>query len=374
MTSFDLPTSEKSGRPGTASRNVSGRDLVSLERVKDISEFVGRTGAPEMVDKWRIEDGGKETGRPGTVSNHAIFVLLQLLVVEYESFSISAAVHMITNRMTNEVRAHLGLTSPATKLVWESRIRRAYRRCEFTFDAFAGPRARRFTQDEAIAERARKKADPLHTVKQKRADEISDAFTFASMEYMSAEQLALWEGKFSIDGTAIPVCDNERGSYKSREKVAVDSDADWHGRTGSHRVDGDPKPLNSQRVTDEHKFGYEADFLVWTTNNPEAAHTFAYVCPTMRLKKPGHNPAELALDMVQAMVKRGYRPTLLGSDQGIVPMAAPAKLQVPLYDMESNSAATSVKATVATRAATKVSSGSRATHTAKQCRNVWSMR
>lgn len=310
----------------------TGADMVSIERVKEISEFIELTGIPTLVEKWRIEDGGKETGRPTTVSNHAIFVLFQVLTCEFGAFSIAAAAEMVRKRMTPDTRSLLGLQGHGDQLQWEARIRRAFRRCTDTFDPYLGSLAERLPVAEATAEHNRKKADPMHNVKQKRIDQISDALTLTSLQYVPYELRSQWGGKFSVDGTSVPVCHNDRGTSELRDKFAVDVDAWWWGRSGSHGVDNDFKPLNSQRTSEAWKFGYEADLLVWTTNNPEAAHAFPYVCAVVRLKKPGKKAAELTLDMVDALIAAGYKPTLLGSDQGIVPGSAPAKLQIPLYD------------------------------------------
>ena len=312
---------------------VTGKDMVSQERVVLLDEIVERTGVASLVEKWRVEDGGKVTGRPTVVSNRAVLVMFQILVCEFGSFSIAAAAEMVRKRMTSETREFLGLPEDGNQFEWEARIRRALRRCTTTFEPNPRGLGKRVSYEEGKAMCAKAAADPLRDVKQKRADQVSDAFTLTSMQYVPAELLALWAGKFSIDGTAIPVCHNDNGSSELTGKSASDPGAKWWGRAGGHGEADNPKPLNSRRTTKEWKCGYEADFLVWTTNDPEGAHQFPYVCPVLRLKDPGKKTGELALDMVHTLLRAGFTPTLLGSDQAIVPGSAPEKLQIPLYEL-----------------------------------------
>lgn len=316
-------------------QNLTGRDLVSLDRVQAISEFITKTQTGPMTEQWRLDDGGKNTGRPGTVSNHTVLVLLQLLVNEYNSFSDTAAADMVCHRMPEPVLTFLGLDTPGTMTQWIARIRRARIRCFHTFDPYFGGRHKRLTPEEAAAYLELLKADPLHKVKQNRIDQVSDALTLTSVEYLPEDVRNQWDGKLSIDGTAVPVCDNRNATFGNddEDKAALDYSAWWWGRSGSHGVDIIPGRLDSQRTNEAYKFGYEADLLVWTTNDPTAAQTLPYICPTVRLKKPACKPGDLALDMIRSLATAGYQPTLMGTDQGIAPLSKTEKLRGPLYDM-----------------------------------------
>lgn len=314
---------------------LAGRDMFSHDRVLSVSDFIDSTGAVALVEKWRYEDGYKPCGPKQQVSDHAVLVVFQLLVSEYNAFSINEAAKAVMARLSPESLRHLGLTTTASLLGWEQRFRRALERVTDTFDPYIGHNHRRLTIAEAEAEYQRRKADPLHAVKQKRIDEFSDCLTFGHLNWVIPQDVqARYRGNFTIDGTSLPVVTKWKGPQPKKDSAAVDVSAGWWGRQGNHRHDGMEAPEDEgEGRSGKGKFGYEADLLMWSTNDPTKAAEFPLVCPVVRLKRPGHKTGELALDMVQSMARHGYPTKTLISDMAIAPGSKVEKLQGPLFEM-----------------------------------------
>ncbi|MDN5725035.1 MAG: hypothetical protein L0G99_03755 [Propionibacteriales bacterium] len=309
----------------------TGPGMVTMDRVLEMADLVDRHQVAGLSEQWRLEDGGSQTGRPGTVSNRAVMILFHLLVNEYSAFSDTAAADMVMNRMPAGVLEYLDLNKPGTKQVWIARIRRARERCFLPFMPYRGERRRRLPSDEALAAYDAAKKDPDYRKRLDRADVVSDAIVMSSVDYLPRDILEQWSGTVAIDGTSIPVSSNDAGTRKDSTSNP-DIGAAWWAREGNHRADL-PGRLDNRRSTDKYNFGYEADIMVMSVGDPDNDPRAPFICLGARLKRPGHRTGLLAASMVSSAIGAGIPISTLVTDQGIAPMAAAKNLQDPLYDL-----------------------------------------
>jgi len=82
-----------------------------MKRFSAVAAFVDSSGILQQVQQWRDEDtaGGHPGGRPGSITDRQVLVLLLLLAFNGEPLHITRLTELLTARLTYNALTDLGL-------------------------------------------------------------------------------------------------------------------------------------------------------------------------------------------------------------------------------------------------------------------------
>ncbi len=302
------------------------------QRVARAMSLIDASGICARVARWREEDreraGKGPGGRPGSLDDRVVLVLLLVLALEGSPLLVTHVAAVVEHRLSGEAMAMLGIDPDKTgNIDWYDRFWRAFHSVLDVIDPFPGPRNRLLTKDEWAAIIASR--DPEESErKQERLNWIANQLLEASMRMMPRSVLRKWKGNVCIDATPIAAF-GKRGTTKRSDWVSIEPDADWYVREGDHRDHG-----KQYRKT---LWGWEATLAVMSTNDPSGPDEFPYLVGAMGFGKPGTDIAGHGVGAFGSIVERGHPVGMAIADRAYFPNSKPENLQLPLralgYDL-----------------------------------------
>ena len=295
--------------------------------VKSILTMVDQSGIVDEIAAWRAQDrvGKHPGGRPATVGDRAVLVLLMVLANECSPIQYTRMTDLVMTRMSGSALAAIGIASrPVDDRVAYNRIWRAVRSLLDVIEPFSGPRNRLLTRDEY--ERLRDGRDPeVSDAKRDRLDRVSNWIVEVSVRQLDPGVLSHYLGNLCIDATLVETFGVGRGDKSPF--VSSEPDAAFYVREGDHRYPGDG---SGKRV--KYGYGYEAHLAVMGDNDPGAttAGRFPKLVLGMRLDKPGFDIAGNAMSVLRSIHGRGYPAKYLAADRAYLPGCKADELQLPL--------------------------------------------
>lgn len=314
----------------------SAKAVIPDRMVEAAITIVESTGICEQLAAWRAEDRVREHkgsgGRPASLDDRAVMVLLVLLALEHAPLLVSRMAEMIACRLSGRAKALLGIDSEETKeRDWYDRTWRAVHSLLAVIDPFPGPRSRLLTKAEwadVVAAR-----DPMESVrKQARLDWVTNQLVEVTMRMIPRAVRRKWKGNTCIDATPVAAF-GKRGTTKRSEWVGIEPDAAWYVREDDHRDPGDDRGKAYRKVI----WGWEATLAVMSTNDPSGPDQFPYLVAAMGFGKPGHDVSGHGVRAFSSIVERGHPVGYAVADRAYFPNAKPEDLQLPLralgYDL-----------------------------------------
>ena len=302
------------------------------QRVARAMSLIDASGICARVARWREEDreraGKGPGGRPGSLDDRVVLVLLLVLALEGSPLLVTHVADVVEHRLSGEAMAMLGIDPDKTgNIDWYDRCWRALHSLLDVIDPFPGPRNRSLTKDEWAAIIASRDPEEFER-KQERLNWIANQLLEASMRMMPRSVLRKWKGNVCIDATPIAAF-GKRGTTKRSDWVSIEPDADWYVREGDHRDHG-----KQYRKT---LWGWEATLAVMSTNDPSGPDEFPYLVGAMGFGKPGTDIAGHGVGAFGSIVERGHPVGMAIADRAYFPNSKPENLQLPLrsfgYDL-----------------------------------------
>lgn len=299
-------------------------------------------GICERLDEWRQEDrqrvGRGPGGRPGSLTDRAVLVLLLFLALEDSPLLVSRMAVTISRRLSPKSMGLLGINSAEIKEKgWYDRAWRAIHSLLIVIDPFPAPHNRLLTKAEwADILAARDPEDAAR--KQVRIDWVANRFVEATLRMVPREIRRRWKGNVCIDATPVPAF-GKRGTTKKSDWVGIEPDAAWYVREGDHRDRDDSPDAGGKKgkATEKHIWGWEATFVVMSTNDPSGPDQFPYLVAAMGFGKPGHDVAGHGTRAFSSIVERGHPVGYAIADRAYFPNSVPENLQLPVralgYDL-----------------------------------------
>ncbi|MFG6304454.1 hypothetical protein ACGLFO_14005, partial [Corynebacterium hesseae] len=307
-------------------------DMVGMNSLKRAIDVVDDSGVELLIDAWRAEDGydPSKGGRPATIQPRTVLALMALLTIEAKPLHIQQAVNIITDRANNQVLRALGLpqrhetdyTTYKGRQAWYEKVYRAWNKVKDVVDPNPTLTYRkRLNTDEF--DYLVSLANPEETRKRYlRLTMFTNALIAASVRLLPEEYRDAWTGDVAVDGT--PVLAAKTGNPRDRKpKRSSDPDAGWYIREGDHN--GDKAKSSARKMY----WAYEATIVTQTF--PARQDNLPQLIVGMAMDKPGHAPADRAMDALQHLIADETVPkgAFIG-DRIYYPMSKPEKLQIPL--------------------------------------------
>ncbi|MHB8319124.1 MAG: hypothetical protein ACYDEP_07855 [Acidimicrobiales bacterium] len=296
--------------------------------------IIDSTGICEQLATWRSEDRKRERkapgGRPATLNDRAVLVLLVVLALEHSPLLISRIAEVISKRLSLKAMDLLGINpAEVNKKDFYDRSWRAIHSMLDVIDPFPGPRNRLLTNAEWDDIRlARDEQDCAR--KQVRLDRVATQLMEATMHMIPRDIRRKWKGNVCIDATPVAAF-GKRGTPKEGKSnwVSIEPDAAWYVREDDHRDPGDDKAKGYRKVL----WGWEATFAVMSTNDPTGADEFPLLVAAMGFGKPGHDVSGHGVRAFSSIVEQGHPVSHAIADRAYFPNSKPEDLQLPLRSL-----------------------------------------
>ncbi len=321
---------------------TSARGMVPMKRFSAVVAFVDSSGILQQVRQWRDEDtaGGHPGGRPGSITDRQVLVLLLLLALNGEPLHITRLTELLTARLTRNALTDLGLPgkSDADYGAMYHRLRRALHSLVAVIDPKPGTGGRRRTLAEVEA--IKEARDPAESAKkQQRLEWVTNALLEATFTTLPAHVRARWQGNICVDATPVGAW-GKRGSPGKPKKgtpgvpdpqalQSPEFDAGWYHRDADHRDTLDGRG----RQNSKSKWAYETHFGVMAPNDPKVRPDFPLLVIGMTTDRPAGRIGENATTLIRSVHERGHPAGLFTGDRAYLPNSKPEKLQYPLRAM-----------------------------------------
>lgn len=240
-------------------------EKVAFKRVVAAARIIDESGALEKVAALREADRATRSpgGRPATVSDRTILVVLLLLALDQQALQLTRAATLVRSRLRNDSLCYLDLKG-FDRLTEEQvyhRLARAVQRLLKPLDAFAGPRRKRLTYEQFDALQASRDPEHVHALNDV-MHEVFNHLVMSSVLTHGSAMLAAAEGNVAFDGTFVQAggargTDNRSGKYVSSEY-----DAGRYYRDGDHTG----TDLGVSRKSAKNKWGYELTLATLVDN------------------------------------------------------------------------------------------------------------
>ncbi|MGW9111753.1 hypothetical protein [Microbacterium sp. NPDC055683] len=312
------------------------RGPVPTQTIRMAARIVDQSGVVEMLARWEEEDRVYRGGRTPVLSSRAILILWMVTALELEPMLLRSVEAILRHRLTPKTAEELGvrLDPSAGVTAHYERARSATQRILRLVDAFPLPdRRRALTKDEyeeVLAARERD-ADRLN-VRARRNMHFNNALLEATLQMLPS---TFHDDTMSvvIDATRFRL--HSRGVGKGRlarmqghETVSSEPDAGFYVRDAKHRpIPDDKRGSRSPKIVE---YALEAEFAVWTTNDPSKPSAVPNIVVSYAQHRPGALVGESARAMVDSLAERGHHLDHLVADRAYLPGAKEEVLQIPM--------------------------------------------
>lgn len=340
------------------------RDWLYIEQRREVYstvklawDIVERSGVVGLVEQWRIEDGliTNRGGRPRKVSIHAALTLWILLAIQRQAQHFQDMGRKIAFGLTPAIWELLGLTEEKFDLknrrqrrkicerwadrVWytiwvtretmepypEIRLRERYTVGEW-IDLVPGGELDVEGDEETVAFREKRRA---------RGVEFSNRPIWASVELMSPEAFAEWDGTVAVDGTSLQVAKRGNpskrrlkvGSVPAHALMASTPVAGWyHKETTDH--DGERPDVKGGT----YAWGFEATLAAMTGDGFAERGGHPGLILGMGFHRPGVNLTERLWEALQSVTERPELPRGYMLFDRLYPAQKPEGMHIPLRE------------------------------------------
>ncbi|MFD6817734.1 hypothetical protein ACFWCH_12505 [Microbacterium sp. NPDC060132] len=310
--------------------NPRARGPVATGMVQQCAKLIDSVGIPELLAQWDQEvHAPVRGGRPASVPMRGILILWLVLAWEHQPLQLKKLRDIITERLTPETAAILGINLDAAVSPdgWYERARRSTNRIMSLIDYHpVFNRHRRLQKKEWDKVRAdREEIAEVLSVRAHRADELMNLLLHATYLWMP-KRLRSDKVSVTIDATAVRV--HARGVGVTRlsklgaeEPVSIEPDAAfWARGTEDHSDDG------KTSIT-KMKYAYELELGVLTSNDPTRPEDIPHIVVGIGHHAPAFGPGKAARAMFENIVSRGLQLDHVIGDRAYLPGAKEADLQ-----------------------------------------------
>ncbi|MGZ0711298.1 hypothetical protein ACWPKO_23520 (plasmid) [Coraliomargarita sp. W4R53] len=310
--------------------NPRQRGPLALGTLKRCADLIDKERIPELLHEWDITDHPPTRGgRPSGMSMRAVLILWMVLAWEHQPLQLKKLRDIITERLTPEAAAILGITLDPTVTPdgWYERARRATNRMLGLMDYHPVFNRHRCLEkqewDWQLADRVR--IEDILATRAERADELMNCLLHATYMLLPA-RLRTDAVSVTIDATAVRV--HARGigvprlaKLTAHEKVSVEPDAAfWARGTEDHSDDG-------KTSIKKMKYAYELELGVLTSNDPSRPEDIPHIVVGIGHHAPAFGPGKAARAMFENIISRGLQLDHVIGDRAYLPGAKEAELQ-----------------------------------------------
>ena len=267
----------------------------------------------------------RRTGRPREIPVRALFISLVLLALDDRPLHLTLVTDLCYRRLSGDQQSRIGVSGDA-------RGRRAflarYRKVRYLFhlilsvvDPSPYPKNRRL-QKEVLDASLRKMTPEETSERSERLLTLVNALLEASVEVLSEEERAAFDGSVGLDATPVPLY--SRGPSRSSALEASDPDGSWYVREGDHRAKEDDKG----RIRGKVAWALEATIATMVTS-PGSPMAHPCLAIGFTLARAGVDPGGTGAKVMAEVASRGHRAGFLGADRAYS-SALPERFHLPV--------------------------------------------
>ncbi len=285
------------------------------------SELVARSGVAEHAEALLV----RSTGRPRSVSVHAVLTALVCLAIEGRALLLTNVTDLLWRRFSDQVRSEIKTAGPPLDrrgfLARYRCVRYCFHLLVSTMDPSSLPKNRRLSEEE-LAERTREMSPAEELGARGRLEEAVNAFIEASLSAMTEAERAALSGAVGLDATCVPLF--SRGPSASAGLCASDPDGGWYIRQGDHRDIEGPAGKGLTKIA----FALEATICTAAPSEPGQASAAPNLALGVAFERPGIDPAGTGVRVLASVVGRGHLAGPLGADRAYS-AARPERFHLP---------------------------------------------
>ena len=285
------------------------------------SELVTRSGVAEHAEALLA----RSTGRPRSVSVHALRTALVCLALEGRALLLTNVTDLLWRRFSDRVRAEIATVGPPLDrrgfLARYRCVRYCFHLLVSTMDPSSLPKNRRLSEAD-LAERTRRLSPEEQAEARCRLEATVNAFIEASLSTMTDAERSALSGAAGLDATCVALF--SRGPSTRSGLCASDPDGGWYIRHGDHRDVEGPGGKGLARIA----FALEATICTAAPTEPGRASAAPNLVLGAALERPGIDPAGTGVRVLASVVGRGHRTGPLGADRAYS-AARPERFHLP---------------------------------------------
>lgn len=284
------------------------RAHADLDDVAQVMRIVDRADVADWIAQWRAEDradqGRGPGGRPSTLDDRQVLILLLLLGLVNQPLTVRAMTSLVMWGLDKKSLEALGID--LADLLPEDlyhRIWRSLHRTLRVLDPLPISKYRRLSTAEL--QRALAPITPeFEDCRKDRLTRLSNRLVWSSTMELPRDIRRRWKGNTAVDGTAIAAYSRK----PTRDWAAVDPSAGPYKLRGTHGLsDADVASLSKKikGKLGDFLWAWEATLLVAATNDPDREQTFPQLAVGMVMDKPAVSPGRNAIAALRQMRANG---------------------------------------------------------------------
>ncbi|MFK4729520.1 hypothetical protein ROT00_07525 [Agromyces mediolanus] len=313
-------------------RTLHRKGVIPGSRVKFVAKFIDNSRLVEQLEAWRDEDkqARRKGGRPSKMPVRTVLILLFLLALEHSPMHVTEMAAVLDHRLTKKSRRKYELVTGGTLDQLYYRLWRTLENIIATIDPEPLPsaRRRRLTPEEYDAIVESRDPDEMQE-KQRRLDWLANHILEATYQLVPTEHRK-WAGNITVDATPVAAFGRHRSS-KISNRLSAEPGAGMYYREPDLRDEttaGTNRRLNAKRV-----WGWEAELLIQTTNDPTRPADFPLLVLGIAFHKPAHSPAASALGAFRSIISRGHPAGYVIGDRLYFPGSKADSFQLPMREL-----------------------------------------
>jgi hypothetical protein len=320
-------------RSGLPDHNFVGpTGYITKRKVLFVQSLVRNSGIAEQIDTWYWMEYPKmnKGGAPRIISTETVLTLILLLTTEHQPQLVEDMASMVAHRLSKGSLRDLGLWKASRRRRhtknWYFPLYYAIHRLLAPIDPKPG-RTRKFQTEAEFKQTQQDRAKDNAGRKQPRLDWVCNQLIDSTWQLVPEDVRSAWKGDMCVDASVIPAY-GKRGrpwTHETEEtRVAIEPDAGWYLRTGSHGETSDHKKAKKA------VFGWDATIVVRCGNDPAGLEGFPLMAAGIGLTRPGTDLIHTARRVFESIVERGYPTGRATGDRGYLAAADENDFQIPL--------------------------------------------
>ncbi|MGG7507560.1 hypothetical protein [Plantibacter sp. YIM 135249] len=243
---------------------------------------------------------------------------------------------ILDHRLTRKTRRKHNLHVTATNAQLYDQIWRTFETIRTTLDPQPTPggRRRRLQPDE-YATIVAARTEERYESRKARLDWLANHLLEATYQLVPHEHRK-WGGNLVVDATPVKAWGRYRFPGRSGG-MSADPDAGLYVREPDQREEysdvNNPILNKKKHRSAKYIWGWEAEFVVQTTNDPFKPVDFPQLILGMGFHKPSHAPAAHALQAFRSIAARGHKPGYIITDRLYFPSSNAEAFQLPIRQL-----------------------------------------
>jgi hypothetical protein len=344
-------------------RFVGHAGIVRHEQVEFIGKLVDDSGIATLIDGWQASDavGSAPGGATRLVCTRTNLILFLITTVEHNAQLIEELAVLVSERLTAESLAYLGLDTELARWSWSKprrqkgepksaplpkRVRRRRTKELWYFPLWRslqrtlapmdyrpkppalkdgkGNRGRgKFpTLDEVQALRESWNSEHLQE-RRKRLESAVHELIEATLRLQPVALHEEWAGDICVDASVVPAY-GKRGAPWGGTHGAIDPSASWYMRTSQWETTSDAKKAKKA------VFGWDLTLLLATNHEPDELKRHSGMIVGMSLDVPATGLIPAAADAFERVAEHGHPVGRATGDRGYAAGAKPEHYQLRL--------------------------------------------